>query len=128
MKLGEETAAICGLFCGTCPSYPNYCSGCLSNNVASGCDVCGNGFRECAQKHNITRCHECYDFPCKKIEAFSKQHIVNGICHHENVLTDCCRMEKIGVVQWVDEQVQANTCKNCGKIKPWHEHSCPYCK
>ena len=128
MKLGTETAAICGLFCGTCPSYPEECGGCLSTRAAPGCDTCGNGFRDCAKARGVTRCHECCEFPCARLEAFRKQHIVNGICHHASVIDDLRRMGEVGVEAWVDEQTGAHTCQSCGTLVPWFERGCPQCR
>ena len=127
MVYGNEIAAICGLFCGTCSYYPDLCKGCLSDSVAPGCDTCGNGFRECAAEHGIIRCFECGEFPCSRLEIFSKQHIVNGICHHEHVIADLQRMGDIGVEAFVEEQVQSHTCSCCGQIIPWFETVCPKC-
>ena len=127
MKPGNETAAICGLFCGTCPSYPDECGGCLSNRIAPGCDTCGNGFRSCAKEHGITRCFECGEFPCTRLKVFSKKHIVNNICHHEHVIDDLDKMSKIGVETWVKEQTNAYTCPGCGYLIPWFERSCARC-
>lgn len=127
MKPGNETAAICGLFCGTCPYYPNKCEGCLSTKVASGCDTCENGFRDCAKLHKITRCHECGEFPCKRLEQFSTKHIVNGIYHHACVIDDLQKIQEIGIDAWVTEQTQTHTCPTCGNIIPWYEQDCPQC-
>lgn len=127
MKPGNETAAICGLFCGTCPSYPNECEGCLSSKVAADCQSCGNGFRECAARHEITRCCECGEFPCERLESFSKKHIVNGICHHEHVIESLQSMKEKGVPAWVEEQIKTHTCKNCKNLIPWFEIICPVC-
>lgn len=127
MKPNEHTAAICGLFCGTCPSYPKECEGCLSDRVAPGCDRCGNGFRDCARQHNATRCYECPEFPCARLEDFSKQHIENGICHHEQVIHNLSAMKKSGVGAWVEAQTRENTCPDCGRLIPWYERGCPAC-
>lgn len=128
MNPSIETAAICGLFCGTCPAYPKECEGCLSARVAAGCDNCGNGFRDCAAKHGVSRCFECVDFPCARLENFSKQHIVNGICHHRHVIEDLKSMGEIGVESWVEKQTEAHSCPGCGKLIPWFHTSCPRCK
>lgn len=127
MTPGIETAAICGLFCGTCPSYPEECGGCLSGRVAPGCDTCGNGFRDCAGSQNVTRCYECEQFPCSRLERFQKKHIMNGICHHANVLQDLEAMKSGGVEAWVDAQTKAHTCSDCGELIPWFHRSCPRC-
>lgn len=128
MTLHNDTAAICGLFCGICPSYPNSCEGCLSSHVAESCASCGNGFRTCVAEHGVTRCFECKEFPCARLEDFSHNHIENGICHHEHVIEDLSRMKEIGVTEWVEEQVEAHSCKECNELIPWSEHSCTKCK
>lgn len=127
MSNHQETAAICGLFCGTCPSYPNDCQGCLSSKVAAECQLCGNGFRDCAQAHQVTRCYECDEFPCIRLHNFSQKHIVNGICHHQHVIEDLEKMKTMGVKSWVEEQIQAHTCTSCHRLIPWYERSCPNC-
>lgn len=126
MKLTPCVAGICGLFCGTCPSFAEgKCSGCLSDHVAPHCVACVNGFRTCAAEQGVTRCFECAQFPCERLEAFSKIHIVNGICHHTHVIDDLNAMRQIGVQAWVDKQTQAHTCPECGRLILWHERECP---
>lgn len=122
---GTETAAICGLFCGTCPSYPEECLGCLSDKVAAGCDLCPNGFRDCASSKGVTRCYECAEFPCGRLEDFSKRHIVNGICHHAKVIEDLESMKEMGLNEWVQGQTEAHTCPQCQKLIPWFSEDCP---
>ncbi len=120
-------AGICGLFCGTCPLFPVECEGCLSGRVAAGCADCRHGFRTCAKEKGVTRCHECSDFPCRRIEDFIPIHVENGIVHHENVIKDLLLMKEIGVQNWVDRQVEEHTCAECGEMICWHEariHQC----
>lgn len=128
MELSNSTAVICGLFCGICQAYPAYCEGCLSDKVAAPCVECSHGFRTCAKKHKVTRCFECVEFPCERIKQFSQDHIVNGICHHAHVIEDLQLMKEIGVSVWVQKQVAAHTCPNCGKLIAWYEQTCPNCK
>lgn len=123
MRIPDESAAgICGLFCGTCPSYPEECHGCLSDLVKGSCVNCVHGFRTCAQEQGVQRCFECAAFPCRRLEAFSKIHIVNGICHHENVIRDLREMGEIGVMGWVERQTERHTCPLCGELKVWYEN------
>ena len=122
-----EIAGICGLFCGTCPSYPEKCEGCLSGRVADHCVECRPGFRACAKEKGVTWCFECGDFPCPRLEAFIPVHVENGVVHHENVITDLQLMREVGVQQWVDKQAKDNTCPDCGKLILWPEsktHKC----
>ncbi len=127
MKPDEKTAAICGLFCGTCPSYPDDCHGCLSDKLAAHCITCSNGFRDCARSHKVTRCYECAEFPCDRLKAFSGTHVVNGVGHHENVIRDLAEMKQQGVRAWVARQTEEHTCPTCARLIPWFEkksHAC----
>lgn len=123
----EKTAAICGLFCGTCPSYPNDCHGCLSDKLTAHCVDCPNGFRNCAKQHKVTRCYECAEFPCERLKAFSKTHHQNGIGHHETVIADLTYMRDHGVRAWVMKQTTENTCPKCSKLIYWYAKNTHKC-
>ena len=127
MKLTPVTAGICGLFCGTCPHFIKDCDGCLSDRVVEDCVNCKRGFRDCAKEHNVTRCNECKEFPCKRLDDFSKIHIVNGKHHHEHIFEDLNKMNEIGVQAWVDMQTEKNTCPKCGQLEIWYEDCCSNC-
>ena len=127
MSLSNETAGICGLFCGTCQMFPEHCDGCLSDRVFSYCVQCRHGFRDCAKEHQVTWCWECTAFPCERLEGFSKEHIVNGICHHEHVIEDLQYMKEHGVEAWVQMQEQTNRCSACGTLMHWFEPNCQKC-
>lgn len=124
----EETAAICGLFCGTCPCFPNECHGCLSDKLTDFCKVCNNGFRDCASEHNVVRCYDCAEFPCDRLNYFKDTHIENGIGHHKNVIDNLITMKKIGVLKWVEQQTTENTCKNCDELIYWMDKNSHKCK
>ncbi len=127
MENTNETAAICGLYCGTCSAYKKECDGCLSDRIAQECAICSEGFRECAIQHNILRCYECNEFPCIKLEQFSKKHVVNGVGHHTHVIDNLLYMKEFGVEKWINHQKEKHTCKSCGKLILWHEDKCPNC-
>ena len=97
MEVKEELLAPCGLYCGVCAIYIAHrdnnlkfkevlakgvygplitkveyvqCEGCLSPGIVSKtCQVCV--IRPCVQKKGILGCHECSDFPCKKIDRIA---------------------------------------------------------
>ncbi|HAJ80589.1 MAG TPA: hypothetical protein DCO75_12560 [Fibrobacteres bacterium] len=129
MRLNNDLkiAAICGLFCGTCPQYPSNCEGCLSDKLAPLCKTCQNGFRECAKINNVTWCFECNNFPCQRLYDFKDKHFVNGISHHGNVINNLNYMKKVSVEDWIKIQKQENTCTKCNSYILWHEkdsHKC----
>lgn len=114
MNLSNDTVAICGLFCARCPAYPKECEGCLSNRVAPHCTKCPVGFRSCTAEHHITRCAECPEFPCKRLENFRDAYV-----YHKDVVKDIKRIQNIGVESYITEQVQKYTCPNCGNLMKW---------
>lgn len=123
----NKTAAICGLFCGACSSYPEQCHGCLSDKLTAHCVSCPNGFRDCVKAHNVTRCYECDEFPCRILEDFSHRHYENGIGHHENVIPDLCYMRDHSVDAWVTKKIDDCTCKKCGKLIYWMDVNAHQC-
>lgn len=123
----EQTAGICGLFCGECPMYPEQCHGCLSDKLAPHCTPCPNGFKECVKTHGVTRCYECAAFPCQRLLSFLDTHWENGISHHGRIIDSLTRMKAVGVSAWVRESTARATCTQCGALKPWNMHDCP-CK
>ncbi len=124
----EQITGICGLFCGTCPSFADgICGGCLSGRVSETCAVCRHGFRDCAREHGIVRCSECGDFPCEMLERFRDAHIVDGISHHERILEYVRRQKEIGVAAWVREQEKLNACPVCKTLLIWCERRCRNC-
>ena len=124
----EKCVSICGLFCGACPSYPDDCHGCLSDYLRESCKECKNGFRDCAGTHNVTRCCDCPQFPCGRLDAFSKGPVIDGVNNHANVLADISRQRKIGVTQWLSEKMAQHTCPKCGELITWYEMGSHNCK
>lgn len=128
MKPNKLTAAICGLFCGTCPCYPNDCHGCLSEKLTAHCITCPNGFRDCAKNNNVIRCYECKNFPCEKLDHFSKDHWQNGLCHHAEVIVNLAYMQEHGIDAWVQKQTADNTCEKCGRLIYWFDKENHICE
>lgn len=116
----EACASICGLFCGACPAFPDSCHGCLSGFVRENCKNCrDHGFLDCAVSHGVTRCYECREFPCAKLEEFSTKPVINGVCNHAGVIPDSMRMREAGVPQWIREKIELHTCPRCGELIDW---------
>lgn len=127
MKPDCKTAAICGLFCGVCPCYPEECHGCLSDKLTAHCAHCPNGFRSCAEEHHVVRCYECTEFPCARLTKFRTRHWENGICHHAAVIDDLAAMKTHGAEAWVQTKTAENTCPNCGKLIAWMDKNTHQC-
>ena len=145
-----KLVGICGIYCGTCPSYlaqqendiaelekrareRNFtleevrCNGCHSDKVMPTCVECKSGFRKCAREHGITWCFECPDFPCQRLEDFKHVHIENGISHHENLIEELQYMKENGLETWLEKVEKEGRCPQCGKRLYWFVRDCPEC-
>jgi len=146
----SNLVGICGLYCGTCPSYLAYrkndtgyvkkrakekgytieglrCDGCLSDKVADHCKDCRHGFRSCAAEKHVNWCFECEEFPCQRLKDFTGIHIINGISHHEHVIDDLQYMKQHGIEEWIKIKDKASRCTGCGEVLYWFDHKCPVC-
>ena len=147
----RNLVGICGLYCGTCPSYlaprkndstqlekqsqlkgitvaEYVCDGCHSDRVAPRCVNCAAGFRQCAAEKKVTWCFQCADFPCQRLRDFKDVHVFNGISHHKHVIKDLQYMKKHGVEQWATEQERKGRCPQCGEMLYWYDLECPTCQ
>ena len=149
-KDARKLVGICGLYCGTCPSYLAYrkndmellekmsrergysieelrCDGCLSDKVASHCVDCRHGFRKFSAEKQVTWCFECTDFPCQRLRDFTDVHVVNGISHHERIIDEDEYMREHGIEPWMEKQEAAAKCPECGETLYWHVRECGNC-
>jgi len=146
----ENLVGICGLYCGDCPYYlagrlgdeeqlaalsrksglpieDIQCDGCLSERVFRDCRECRHGFRTCAAQHEVTWCFQCGDFPCDRLRAFSTEHVVNGICHHQRIIEDLAYLKAKGTEAWVTSQEHRSDCLACGRPGYWFSTECAAC-
>ena len=76
----EYTGRIpaCGVFCGGCPTYLKEKKPCPGAEINSArCEGCTK-FHLCCRDRQITHCHECSEFPCKKLKTFAKNWLKYG--------------------------------------------------
>ena len=145
-----KLVGICGIYCGTCPSYlaqqqndiaelekragamnftveETRCNGCHTDKVMPTCVECRHGFRKCAREHGVTWCFECVDFPCQRLEDFRHIHVENGISHHEHLIDELQYMKDNGMEAWLDKKDREGRCPSCGKLLYWFVRDCPDC-
>ena len=146
-----KLVGICGIYCGTCPSYlawqendveqlerraqrhgisieEAHCNGCLSNKVMPSCVECRPGFRKCAREHKVTWCFECPDFPCQRLRDFRDVHIEDGISHHEHLIDELQYTKEHGIEAWLEKKEKEGRCPQCGKRLYWFARICPKCQ
>jgi hypothetical protein len=130
MSINKDLLAPCGLYCGICATRYAYknnderldikCEGCLSNFRSPFCNACS--IRRCAKKKIITGCHECKEFPCRRINKFpfkiAKEFMLKSIP---------ARKERTDE-EWVKWEESNWTCKACNEIGFRGASRCPKCK
>ncbi len=147
---GIHLGGVCGVYCGACTIYRarhDYdrknvnevlapiardlgipvaevtCEGCLSdgphNPTIADCEI-----RNCAaERPGVTRCVDCSQFPCTKLEKFTN----DGIGHHAGVIDNIRRQQKLGVYEWLQEEFERVRCQYCGCSQDWYAGNCHRC-
>jgi hypothetical protein len=69
----------------------NACPGCRAGGGFPRCEI-----RKCAEARGVEVCARCEDFPCEKIEAFSRV--------YPTLISDGLRLKRIGLKRWLAEQ------------------------
>jgi hypothetical protein len=82
------------------------CRGCLSDEPFVYCKTCG--IRDCTRERGYAGCHQCGDFPCRRIETFpmtvGKRVILRAVPH----------WREVGTAQWVRDEEARYVCPECG--------------
>ena len=97
---------------GTLPNSENLsaadirCNGCLSDDRFMHCNQCG--IRACAQQKGFEGCHQCAEFPCRRIESFpmavGKKAILRSVPHRR----------EFGTEKWMRDEEARYVCPECG--------------
>ncbi|MFX1451204.1 MAG: DUF3795 domain-containing protein [Promethearchaeota archaeon] len=143
MSINKNLLAPCGLYCGVCATRYAYknnderlkqklaksyslevgdikCEGCLSNFRSPFCNACS--IRRCVKKKNISGCHECEEFPCRRINKFPFK------IAKEFMLKSIPARKKRTDEEWVKWEEANWTCSSCNEVGFRGANRCPKCK
>ena len=116
----QKLKAQLAFFFGTSPENIA-CEGCMSGkcfeNMVKTCSI-----RACAQKKELTGCHQCNDFPCDNIKNFAMEPARNKI------LEGIPRWKELGTERYVAEVEKRYTCSKCGTLLHRYATECSNCK
>lgn len=121
MKTKKDLTAPCGLDCFNCIVYEKNITDKIRAGVAKGLNISEDkvsckGCREqrgcvlhvspcptyeCIERRGVVFCFECGDFPCSKLQPASDG--ADKFPHNIKVY-NLCRMKRIGVEKWADEE------------------------
>lgn len=74
------------------------CEGCRDPSESHWSPDCE--MTSCAKEKRHYYCFECGEFPCEKLERFSR----DGVAHHERTVENLKRMRELGLESWIQEQ------------------------
>ena len=64
---------------------------------------------KCAKERGHVYCFECDDFPCEKLEEFSR----DGVAHHARTVENLKRMRETGLDNWIKKEKSRGRCVFC---------------
>lgn len=130
----EQLIAPCGMNCGLCISYlamkmdinqhgfkKTYCPGCQQRGqhctfLKKHCDLMGQGL--------IRFCHECGDYPCKRLKALDKRYRTK---YHMSMLENLNLLKEQGMEALLEKETATWTCPECGGTICCHNGLCLRC-
>jgi hypothetical protein len=149
----EKLVAICGMYCGACPSYiithsndeerqkallkqleqflPKPMKLKAEDFVCDGCKGDGRIYpgcrscatRSCSDKKKVARCSDCPDFPCSRITDSNK----TGMACHGDVLHNLEQVRNIGINKWAKYEEERWQCPKCHSPISWIDTKCLNC-
>lgn len=129
--------SFCGIYCGAClcnivqeagniEEVAQKLNRTVEQLTCSECkivlhqDCC---FVTCCTTKGISNCSECPQMPCEEIIKFAN----DGVKHHAGIIDNLQRIKEIGLNEWLSEQKEFYTCKECGERIGWSYTSCSKC-
>lgn len=132
--MDETLIAPCGMNCGLCVNYlamknalnkqgfrKTYCTGCLPRGknctfMKSNCNLLGNGL--------VRFCHECGDFPCRRLKALDKRYRTK---YHMSMLENLVFIKEQGMEKFLETEEAKWHCPECGEVLCCHNGLCLNC-
>lgn len=138
----KEHAAVCGLFCKSCPTFIGtvddpeglaklaerigtpieqlQCEGCRSEKKNDYCKACKMFACAIEKGHNF--CGACPEYPCEEFNNFA------GVgAHRIEAGTSQQRIKEVGFEQWYQEMLDHYSCPQCQTINSAYHPVCRKC-
>ena len=126
---GIETLmfAPCGMNCKVCYrhcSHKKPCGGCLISDLSKPehCRKCK--IKDCIREKGLSYCHECSEFPCKRIKSLEKSYRSR---YSASLLQNSRFVCENGLEAFMRQQKEMYTCPKCGGIVSIHGFCCSEC-
>jgi hypothetical protein len=129
-KIPTSLIAPCGMNCQLCGAYirdRNVCPGCRGDDrfKSKSCVNCRIKNCEVIATEGLRFCYGCDSYPCKRIKHLDKRYRMKyGMSMIENL----AHIQKLGIRQFVRDEVEKWTCPGCGGLLCVHKPECPTCQ
>lgn len=81
------------------------------------CDLLGKGL--------VRFCHECKDFPCKRLKALDKRYRTK---YHLSMIDNLNAIKEQGIEHFLEKEKEKWTCPDCGSTICCHNGLCLTCQ
>jgi hypothetical protein len=133
-EMQEILIAPCGMNCALCSSYlamkvdlkkqgiqRSYCTGCRPRGkncafMKKACEKLGNGL--------IKYCHECADFPCRRLKGLDKRYRER---YRMSMIENLEFIRDKGMAAFLKQQTKQWKCPECGGVICCHNGLCFKC-
>jgi hypothetical protein len=130
----KNLIAPCGMNCSLCIAYQfmekdlnkkgfhkKYCPGCLPRgeyctHMGDRCELLGKGM--------IRFCHECQEFPCKRLKSLDKRYRTK---YHMSMIENLEFIRDYSLEQFLEKEEEKWQCPQCGELICCHNGLCLNC-
>ena len=129
-RIDAAMLAPCGVNCAVCYRHvaPRKrgaaCLGCLAEDEGKPerCRKCA--IKACARDKGVTRCHECADFPCRRVRDLEKSYRRR---YRVSIIANSLAAGGKGVEAFMRDELEKWTCRRCGGLVSQHDGTCSEC-
>jgi hypothetical protein len=119
--------APCGMNCMVCYVHlkdKKPCDGCLGDDARKPerCRSCA--IKDCARGKGLAYCHECCDFPCKRIKSLDKSYRER---YAASLVENGATLRAGGIEAFQESERRRWSCGACGGVISLHDGKCSEC-
>ncbi len=128
-SIDSSLIAPCGMNCGICLAYlrdKNKCPGCNANDAGKSVYRQKCRIRNCGtiKENSSGLCYECDKFPCTRLKQLDKRYRTK---YAMSMIENLEQIKNLGMDEFLKNETNKWTCKNCGAIICVHRGYCLNC-
>ena len=119
--------APCGMNCMVCYKHCDHrkpCAGCLNSDDGKPAHCRSCKIKSCTQGKGLAYCHECGEFPCKRLKTLEKSYNTR---YNASLLKNSQTVKEAGLAEFMKRQKEEYTCPVCGGVISIHDAQCSQC-